>query len=67
VRLESKHLQKPRHGKEGETDHGHYKHRPWKRRNGGKSIGHSGRIGLRREQCEMTPESRNTEISDVHC
>jgi hypothetical protein len=47
-------------GKEDETKHRRCKHNPRKGRNGGASVGHSGRIALRREQCDMTLESRNS-------
>jgi hypothetical protein len=51
-----------------ETKHRRRKQSPQERRNGGTPVGHSGRIALKREQCHITPESRNSEISgDVHC
>jgi hypothetical protein len=51
--LESKHCEKPSHRKEGETNHGCCQHSLWKRRNGGTTAGHSGRIALRRDQCDV--------------
>jgi hypothetical protein len=67
-RLESKHRGKPNHGKEGEIDHRCCKHSPRRRRNGGTPVGHPGRIAVRREQCDMTPESRNSGARiDIYC
>jgi hypothetical protein len=34
-----------------ETNHRRHKHSPRKRRSGGKPVGYSGQIALRREQC----------------
>jgi hypothetical protein len=45
--LESKHREKPSQGKEGEP-----KHSP-RKRTGRMPVGHSGRIALRREQCNV--------------
>jgi hypothetical protein len=56
--LESKHCAKSIHGEEGETKHRCRKHRT-RKRNGGTSVSHSGRITLRREHCDMKSEDRN--------
>jgi hypothetical protein len=67
-RLERKHRGKPSHRKEGETDHRRRKHSPRRRRNYGTPVGRSGRIALRREQCDVTPKSRNSGAREVfHC
>jgi hypothetical protein len=61
-------VEKPSNRKEGETDHRHRKHIPQTRRYGSMPEGHSGRIALRREQCDMTPGSQNREKrADIHC
>jgi hypothetical protein len=54
--------EKPSHGKQGETDHRRRKHSPRRRRNGGTRVGHSGRIALRRDKSDMTPESWNSSL-----
>jgi hypothetical protein len=51
--LDSNHRENRAKGKECEADHRRHKHSPQKRRNGGMSVGYSGRITLRREQCGM--------------
>jgi hypothetical protein len=51
--LERSHHEKPTHRKEGETDHGYYKHSPRKRKNGGMPVGYLGQKALRREQWSM--------------
>jgi hypothetical protein len=51
--LEGDHHEIRATGKEGEFDHRHYKHSPRNRRNGGTSVGYSGRIALRKEQRGM--------------
>jgi hypothetical protein len=57
---------KPSHGKEEETDHRSCKHSPW-RRNGGRSVGNSGPITLRREQCSVGSCCYEIdEITDFH-
>jgi hypothetical protein len=38
------------------------KHSPQKKRNGDTPLGYSGRTGVRREQCDEMPESRNSGI-----
>jgi hypothetical protein len=37
----------------------------WRRRNGRTPVGYSERSHLRRDQCDMTPESRNSEARRV--
>jgi hypothetical protein len=41
---------------------------PHRRRHGSMPVGYSGEAALRREHCNMTPESRNSAArSDGHC
>jgi hypothetical protein len=45
-----------------------HEQKPWKRRNSDARIGYLGRKALRKEQCDMTPESRNRGArTEVHC
>jgi hypothetical protein len=51
--LESDHNENQAVGKQGEADHRHHKHSPWKKRNGSTPLGYLGRTALRKEQCDM--------------
>jgi hypothetical protein len=64
--LESKHRAKPIHGDEGETKH-RCRNRRTRKRNGGTPVGHSGRMTLRRKQCDMKSVGRASGArGDVH-